>query len=80
MAQFNEFVPDPSNFTNMLHIMPTGAKVSQRSPRRERNMATGKKPAKAASKLLSDKSSSSKVKKVAGSDLAQTPKKKKSKP
>ena len=42
-------------------------------------MATGKKPATSAGKLLSDKKSTAKVKKVAASDLAQVPAKKKKK-
>lgn len=43
-------------------------------------MTTGKKPAKAAGKLLSSESSSAKVKKVAASDLAQARKTTKKKP
>jgi len=42
-------------------------------------MATGKKPAKDASKELRDKKSTPSEKTVAGSDLAQTPRKKKAK-
>lgn len=42
-------------------------------------MATGKKPGKDAGKLLGAKKSSARVKKVAASDLAQVPTKKKKK-
>jgi len=42
-----------------------------------RKLATGKKDAKKAGQLLSNPSTPKKVKSVAGSDLAQTPKKKK---
>lgn len=44
-----------------------------------RSMATGKKPAKTAGKLLSSRSTKPSVKKVAASDLAQTPKSRKGK-
>lgn len=43
-------------------------------------MVTGKKPGKDAGKLLSDKKSNAKVKRVAASDLAQVPAKKKKRP
>lgn len=42
-------------------------------------MVIGKKPATAGGKLLSDKKSTAKVTKVAASDLAQVPTKKKTK-
>ena len=40
-------------------------------------MTTGKKPAKISGKKLADKKTSADVKTIAGSDLAQAPKKKK---
>jgi hypothetical protein len=49
--------------------------VLHESSAKEVNMATGKKPASDAGKVLADPKSTPEEKKIAASDLAQTPKK-----